>query len=131
MSMISGRKRPCLVLIQNYTKTDGQWGEAKAWAEFCRAWVSIDPERGREQFTSNEREAISTHIVRGDYLEMKDVTPRMRIVFSPEMSYGNGSTTVPSTCKVYDILAVMPDENARGDVMLRVQEEERRYGELG
>lgn len=128
--MLSGRRRPCLVLFQSFTETDGQWGKTKAWVNFSQAWVSIEPERGREQFTQNEREAISTHVVRGDYYDLAGISPTFRMIYSPGAEYAASPSTIPDSALVYDILAVMPAHDQKSDVMLKVEQEGRSYGEI-
>jgi head-tail adaptor len=126
MSMITGRRRPCLVVFQSFSTVDGQFGLTKTWSEFCRAWVNIEPERGREQVYANERESVATHVVRGDYLDLLNVTAQMRMVYHPDMAYG----TIPAGSEVYEILAVMPTLNDKTDTVIRVEKEGRTYGQI-
>lgn len=133
--MITPRQRNNLVLIQNKVETtDAQWGNTYSWTEYGQFWVSIDPQRGREIFTAGENEAVITHKIRGDYQELIGVTEAMRIIFDPSMSYDDGasppSAQIPSNARVFDILAVMPDYEHRGDVMISVQEFGRRYNSI-
>lgn len=130
MTMISGRRRPCLILIQTFTETDGQYGATVTWSEYCRAWVNIEPDRSREQYKSDERESVVTHTIRGDYMELSEVRATMRIIYNDEMEYGDGQNGIPSSSRVFEILAVMPAFNDRGDVMIKVEEEGRTYGEI-
>lgn len=129
MSLLTGRRRGCLVLVESFTTTDGQYGLSKAWASNRQVWVSIDPKRGDERYTANEKESVVTHVIRGDYYDLLGVTPEMRVIFNASMDY-SGSPEIPADSKVYQILAVIPDENERGDTMLHVEEEGRTYGEL-
>jgi head-tail adaptor len=124
--MIPARRNNCFVLIQRYTTTDGQWGETKQWIMFTQAWVSINPDRGREIFRSDERESIVTHTIRGDYFELVDVEEKMRIIDSEPGVY----EPIPPTAKVFDILAVMVDEDGHEDIMIKAEQLGRRFGEL-
>lgn len=133
--MITARQRNCLVLIQYKVETSGQWNNTVSWLQHVQAWVSIEPQRGREVFTAGERESVVTHKIRGDYQELKSVTEEMRIVFDPvNMSYVYAgsplSWTINANARVFDILAVMPDFEKRGDIMISASEEGRRYGAL-
>lgn len=130
MSMMTGRRRPCLVLIQTFFETDGQYGKAVTWYDFATAWVNIEPVRGVERFVADERESAVTHVIRGDYHDLKNVTAKMRLIYSAAMEYGNSPTEIPDSASVYEILAVMIDHNERGDVMLKVEREGRTYGEI-
>lgn len=130
MSMITGRRRHCLILIQTFSEVDGPYGAVKTWATDRSVWVNIEPKRGSERFKANEVESVVTHVVRGDYYDLDGVTPQMRMIFTPSMDYGASPPTIPNDAKVYQIHAVIPDENERGDTMLQVEEEGRNYGEI-
>lgn len=125
--MLHSRKNNCLVEIRQKVKVTGQFNNSNTWAPFLKAWVSIDPDwRGREVGAANETVAIVTHIIRGDFLALKGVTEGMIVVYNELGSYD----PIPDDAKVYDILAVMPDESNRQDVMLKAQHSGRRYGAL-
>lgn len=126
--MITPRQRNNLVLIQQVgvVSTDPQWGDRYGWTTYRQAWVSIDPQRGRETFESGETVAAVTHKIRGDYQELIGVTPKMRIVAHPTMAF----SPVPDDARVFNILAVMPDFEGRGDVMISAEEDNLRYGDL-
>lgn len=124
--MMSGRRRETLVLVQQKSESDGQWGPAVTWVEVSQIWVSIEPMRGREIFSANERESVVTHRIRGDYMEIKALTPDMRVIMDPSMSY----STIPADSRVFNILAVMPDFDGKGDGVMSVAEEGRRYGAI-
>lgn len=130
MSMLTGRKRPCLVLIQTFSEVDGQYGLEKTWADDRQVWVSIDPKRGDERNRANETESIVTHVIRGDYYDLLGVTPQMRIIYHPETGYAGSPSVIADASKVYQIHAVIEDENERGDVMIQVEEEGRNYGQI-
>jgi len=130
MSMLSGRKRPCLVLFQSFTTVDGQYGKTKTWVTQSTAWVNIEPVRGVERFVANEIESAVTHHVRGDYHDLIGITAKMRMVYSEAMDYGASPAEVPDSASVYEILATMIDHNERGDVLLKVEREGRNYGEI-
>lgn len=125
--MIPAKRNNCFVLIQRYTTTDGQWGETKQWGKFSEAWVSINPDRGREIFRSDERESIVTHTIRGDYFELEGVEEKMRVVYSEPGVY---EPAIPADAKVFDILAVMVDEDGHEDIMIKAEQLGRRFGEL-
>jgi head-tail adaptor len=128
--MNEGRRRNCLALFETFTETDGQFGATRTWIEHCLAWVNIEPVRGREQFAAEEKESIVTHTIRGDYYDLIGVRPKMRMIYSPLMEYGASPMVIPSDAQVFQVLAVMPDYNALNDVMLKVEEEGRRYADL-
>ena len=130
MSMMSGRKRPCLILVQTYTEVDGQYAPVKTWAEDRQVWVNIEPKRGIERHNSNETESIVTHVIRGDYYDLVGITPQMRVIYHPEMSYSGSPSVIDDASKVYQILAVIEDDNEHGDVMIQVEEEGRNYGQI-
>lgn len=124
--MISAKRNSCFVQFQSYTTTEGQWGETKAWVKFSEAWVSINPDRGREIFKSDERESVVSHTIRGDYLELEGVEEKMRMIYSEAGVYD----PMPADAKVFDIHAVMVDEDGHEDIMLKVEQLGRRFGEL-
>lgn len=132
--MLTGRRRNNLVLVQSRSLASGQWNDAETWSEYGQFWVSIDPQRGREQFSAGELESVVTHTIRGDYMELKDMTPDMRVIFQEDMVYSDGASTpvysISASARVFNILAVMPDHEQHADVMLKVEEEQRRYGKL-
>ena len=130
MNMITGRRRPSLVLFQTFTETDGQYGLTKTWAAHSRAWVNIEPDRAREQYKADEIESIVTHVVRGDYFELRDITPLMRMIYSPSGDYSSSGSNIPDSALVFNILAVIPAHDQRSDVMIKVEQEGRNYGEI-
>lgn len=131
MSMLTGRRRPCLVLFQDFTETDGQYGVIRRWRDHRLAWVNLALVRGNEDFVSNETEAKVSYDVRGDWRDLDGITERMRMIYSRSMEYGNSPTEISANAEVFRILAVMPSHNDNGDTQIRVQREERRYGEAG
>lgn len=129
--MITARLRNNLVLIQKKVITTGSWNSIVAWVQHAQAWVSIEPQRGREGFSQGERESTVTHKIRGDYNELIGVDETMRIVWAQNMSYVYGGSppawTISDDARVFDILAVMPDFEKRGDVMISALEKGMRY----
>lgn len=125
--MIPSKRNTCLVSIQEMqTTADPQWGDQVSWVEERKAWVSIDPNRGREVFNSGETEAVVTHTIRGDFLALKGVEEAMRIVYHETHVYD----PVPDSAEVYNILAVMPDKDNRADCMIQATLDNLRYGDL-
>jgi head-tail adaptor len=127
---MESRRRPSLVLVQTFTEVDGQYGKTQVWIERCTAFVNIEPFRGRENFTAAERESIVTHTIRGDYYDLIGVEATDRIIFSPGMDYGLSPTVIPDDAQVFQVLAVMPDYIGLNDVVLKVEQEGRTYGEI-
>lgn len=124
--MLTGRRRSNLVLIEQPSEAAGQWNPAVSWTALGQFWVSIEPNRGREKFVSDEVESIVTHTIRGDWSELQVVTAKMRVVYHPTMTF----SPVPADARVFLVLAVMEDIDNHGDVALYVEEEGRRYGDL-
>lgn len=128
--MISAKYRSCMVLIERegVVSSDPQWGDKKGWIEFRKAWVSIQPNRGREVFRDDEKESVITHTIRGDFLDLDGVLETDRIVYNDTHEYS--AHGIPADSRVFDILAVMPNFDGRDDIMIRANEEGRRYGDL-
>ncbi|MEM7303403.1 MAG: head-tail adaptor protein [Pseudomonadota bacterium] len=122
--MSSANRRTSEVIIQQYTSVDDRFGDKKAWTEFRRVWVGIDPNRGSESFVSGERRATVVYAIRGDFLALEGVTEKMRIVHS-RSGY---DPTIPNDARVFDILAVLPDEVFRDDMMIKAELLPRDYG---
>lgn len=118
----------CLVLIQHKTTTAGDWNPVVSWGEFRRAWVSIRPDRGREVFKGAELETTVTHTIRGDFLALQDVDETMRVIYNDTHDYASHGIRADSM--VFDILAVMPDHEKRGDCMVQASLKPLRLGEL-
>lgn len=133
--MITARLRNNLVLIQKKMETAGTWNPVVTWIQHAQVWVSIDPQRGREVFQSSETQSVITHAIRGDFMELSGVDESMRIIHASDMSYVYGGSpaawTIRSDARVFNILAVMPDFEKRGDVMISAAEDGRRYGAIG
>lgn len=133
--MLTARKRNNLVLIQHKLTYAGDFNDIVAWAEYAQVWVSIDPQRGRETYAGPELGTVVTHAIRGDWQELSGVTSEMRIIHALDMSYANdgGSPptfTIDANARVFDVLAVMPDFEMRGDVMIPAVEKGLRYGDI-
>lgn len=124
--MVPARKTPLPVVIQTFANNAGAWNDVKAWSQFAAVWVSISPDRGREIEAADETVATVTHTIRGDFYDLEGVSEKMRVIYSPKGVYD----PIPNDAEVYDILAVMPDEDTRQDIMLKAQLNSRRYGEL-
>ena len=124
--MPPARKTPLFVIVQHYATTPSDWNDKKIWVPFTEAWVSITPDRGREIQAADETVAVATHTIRGDFLTLEGISEKMRVIYSPAGVYD----PIPNDAQVYDVLAVMPDEDARQDIMLKVQLNGRRYGVL-
>jgi head-tail adaptor len=133
--MITARLRNNLVLIQKKAEVSGAWNPVVSWIEHAKVWVSIDPQRGREVFASNETESVVSHAIRGDFMELSGVDETMRIIHASDMSYVYAGSppewTIRSDARVFNILAVMPDFERRGDIMISAAEDSRRYGNIG
>ncbi len=126
--MLHSRKNNCYVRILKPSEVAGKWNNSNAWVAVMDAWVSIDPDwRGREVGAANETVSVVTHVIRGDFYALEGVTEKMVVVYH---ATGNYDPTIPDDAGVYDILAVMPDESNRQDVMLKAQHKGRTYGVL-
>ncbi len=122
-------RHPNLVLFQKKVKfVDPQWGDQFRWVEDRQVWVSINPDRGREIFKGAELEAVVTHTIRGDYLELDGVSEVMRAVYNDTHDYGSHGIRADSL--VFDLLAVMPDYDGHGDIMIQANLKGQRYGAL-
>lgn len=132
--MITARKRNNLVLIQHKVLVPGPLNDRVEWRQHAQVWVSIDPQRGREVFDSNELSTVVTHTIRGDFMELSGVDETMRIIHASDMNYAYGGSpagwAIRSDARVFDILAVMPSFEDRGDVMISASEKGMRYGQL-
>lgn len=124
--MVPARNTPLFAVIQRYTNQQSDWNDTKVWSTFVEAWVSIRPDRGREIQAADETVAVVTHTVRGDFYDLEGVSEKMRVIYSPIGVYD----PIPNDAQVYEVLAVMPDEDSRKDIMLKVQLNGRRYGDL-
>jgi head-tail adaptor len=132
--MLTARRRNNLVLIQHKVLVPGPLNDQVQWLAYAQTWVSIDPQRGREVFASDERTSVVTHVVRGDFMELSGVDETMRIIHASDMSYAYGGSpagwSIRPDARVFDILAVMPDFETRGDVMISAAEKGIRFGDL-
>jgi len=124
--MLPSKSNTNLVSIQARQISDGEFGEVVTWVENRQCWVSISPDRGREINSGPEKTSIVTHTVRGDFLELEGVDETMRIVHNLEHAYD----PISDSSQVYDIEAVMPDIDGRGDVMLRVALDSRSFSKI-
>ena len=122
-------RRSNLVLIQK--KGGGEdrsgWTKAEDWTEHARAWVSINPLRGREVTRDNVTLGTVTHDIRGDWLDLQGCDNTMRVVLAEDGDYAAISDPLPFGFRSFDIVAVMRDEDNHDDVLLKV--EEKRYGD--
>ena len=123
--MHSTRRNSNLVSIQHKQATATKYGKESAWVEFCRVWVSINPDRGREIYKGDEKRSVVTHTVRGDYLELEGVTEEMRVVVNDLHSYDPPE----QNSKVFEIVAVMTDFDEKKDVMLQVEMSNLDFGQ--
>lgn len=116
--MVPSKNRSTLVSIeQRAEKTGSKWGNDFDWTEFGQAWVSITPNRGREVFRGQGQESEVSHTIRGDWVDLENVQPEMRIVLTEDMVY-------PATgaARYFDIHAVMHDEDHHRDTMIKARE---------
>jgi head-tail adaptor len=122
----SANRRSCLVIFQRETTdTSGEY-DVTAWETVSDAWVAIDPNRGREIFSQNELEAVVSHTIRGDYLDLEAITEKMRMIYHESHVY----EPIPAKAEVYDLLAVMADKVDRSDIMIQASIRGRRYEDL-
>lgn len=132
--MITARKRNNLVLIQHKVLVPGPLNDRVEWRQHAQVWVSIDPQRGREVFDANELSTVVTHAIRGDFMELSGVDETMRVIHASDMNYAYGGSpagwAIRPDARVFDILAVMPSFEDRGDVMISAAEKGMRYGDL-
>lgn len=124
--MYSTRRSTNMVLIQKKTTVAGQYNDTTAWVPHCRAWVSINPVRGREITSGGEQISVVTHTIRGDYVALSGVTEAMRVVHNETHAYDS----IPDNSVVYNIHAVMADEDRHADVMIQASRDNRPYGLL-
>ena len=116
-----------LVVIEKKTEVEGKWNNVVKWVEFQRAWVSINPDRGREISKGDERKSIVTHTVRGDLLSLENVTEEMRIIYNPQHDY----EPINPNSRIFAVLALMPDIDLRADMMIQVDLQSLSYGQTG
>lgn len=133
--MIPSKNNTCLVSIQvvGVVSTDPQWGDQLGWTENRKAWVSINPDRGREVFSGGELESVITHTIRGDFLTLNGVTEKMRIIYNDTHQYvldEEDDDAIRADSLVFNILAVMPDHDHRRDIMIQAHLDNLRYGDL-
>lgn len=121
-------RTPCLVLIQRKTLTPGQWNDVTVWAEFRQVWVSVDPQRGRETYEADEIEAVVTHKIRGDFLELEGISAEDRIIYNDTHDYDAHGIRADSL--VFDILAVLPNYDVKADILINANLKQLRFGDL-
>lgn len=123
-------RNPNLVLIQRKESggSSGGWNPTESWVEDRQVWLSINPNRGREVFAGDELQAVVTHTLRGDFLELDGVDETMRIVWNDTHDYGPHGIRADSL--VFDILAIMPNYDGRDDCMVQANLKTLRYGDL-
>ncbi|WP_306049187.1 phage head completion protein [Oceaniradius stylonematis] len=122
-------RRTNLVLIQETGAglDRSGWTGNKDWTEHTKAWVSINPLRGREVTRDAMSLGTVTHDIRGDWLDLKDVSDGMRIVFVETGIYDPLPEPLTGDYRTFDIVAVMRDEDEHNDVLLKA--EEKLYGD--
>lgn len=132
--MIPSKNNTCLVSIQAVgVVSTGQYGDKYGWTENRKAWVSINPDRGREIFEAGERQAVVTHTIRGDFLTLNGVTEKMRIIYNDTHQYvldPEDDDAIRADSLVFDIKAVMADHDHRKDIMIQAALDNRRYGQI-
>lgn len=121
-------RHPNLVLVQNKVEVPGAFNPVVAWAEERQVWMSIQPNRGREVFQSDELESVVTHTLRGDFLELEGITSEMRVIYNDTHDYDAHGIRADSL--VFDILAVMPNYDGRDDIMMQATLRTLRFGDL-
>ncbi len=106
MPLAAGRAST-LIEIQVSTETRDPISNEpiQTWERFCRAWVSVDVRRGGEYFETGSRYSQTIQVLKGDWMELKDVTPGMRVVMG-----------IPE--RVLDIKTVLPENDLRTQVRL-------------
>ena len=124
------QNRTNLVLFQKKIMTadvDG-WNDVQTWQEHCQAWVSINPNRGREVTRDDTQQSIVSHTVRGDWMDLNEITAEMRMLFRNDGDYTTMSTASnePSGYRMFDVVGVMNDEDHHADTMIKV--EEKKFG---
>lgn len=124
--MIPSKRNSNLVLVQRKQATTGAWNPTVEWVEDRIVWVSIDPARGREVFKGDELEAVVTHKIRGDFLELDGVTEEMRIVYNDSHAYD----PIRDDSIVFDILAVMPNHDMHDDTLIQATAKALRFSSL-
>lgn len=104
------------------------FNDVVSWQEHCKAWVSLNPNRGREVTRDETQQSIVSHTVRGDWMELRSVTPEMRMLFIDSGDYASADLTVdePTGYRMFDVVAVLNDEDHHADTMIKV--EEKRFG---
>ena len=124
------QNRTNLVLFQAKTLASDPDGfnDTVSWQEHCKAWVSLNPNRGREVTRDQTQQSIVSHTVRGDWMELRDVTPEMRMLFIETGDYLSADLSVddPAGYRMFDVVGVMNDEDHHADTMITV--EEKRFG---
>lgn len=123
--MIPTKRNNNCCLIQKKSTVEGKFNDTVTWVYDREVWLSITPERGREKFSSDELKSVVSHKIRGDYLELNGVDETMRIILSKDMTYD----PISNDADVYDILAVMPDEDGHADILISAVKENRPYGQ--
>lgn len=118
-------RHPNLVLIQRLEKS-GEFDDQFSWVDDRLVWVSINPNRGREVFGGDELQAVVTHTLRGDFLELEGVVEKMRVIYNDTHVYD----PIRPDSEVFDILAVMPNYDDRDDVMMQARLITRRFADL-
>ena len=121
-------RHPNLVLIQKRQASTGGWNDIVTWVEDRQAWVSINPDRGREIFRGDELQSVVTHTIRGDFYELEGIEASWRIIYNDTHEYGPSEIRADSL--VFDILAVMLNFDGRDDIMIQANALPLRYGDL-
>lgn len=125
-------RRTKLVMFQR--KVIDKTGEfdVETWVNVVDAWVSISPDRGREIATQGETVATAVYSIRGDYRGLESVSEEMRAIYNITHNYPEpyDDDAPPANTKVYEVLAVMPDEEFEDDIMLKAVLRNRLLSEL-
>lgn len=126
--MYNSTRNNNLVLIQHKVTAESVRGrnEVITWETLTDAWVSINPNRGREIMKGDEKQSIVTHTIRGDFLALEVVKADMRIIYNDTHSYD----PISPGSRVFNVLSVMADLDMHKDIMIQVDEYSRPYGEL-
>lgn len=127
MSSSAARYTKLIQLQQLTIDTTGEY-DVETWANVSDAWVSISPDRGREVPTQGELVATVVYSIRGDYRDLQGISEKMRALLNVTQVY---TEPYPADTKVYEIIAVMPDEEFEDDIMLKAVLRNRTLSNIG
>lgn len=107
--MSIGALRERLVIQQKATTTDSQGGRSVSWSTLATVWGQLVPLNAAERLHAKAIGSVQTYRFR--LRTRHDVTPSMRLQWTPRWPSGAGAQTL-------EISGVLPEDSGRDYILL-------------